>query len=54
MTRIRIGVMLFILGIMAADSECLLIPIALLITGAWLAKDMVGNYGGREQDSESH
>lgn len=39
--RTTIGVVLFILGIMAADSECLLVPIALLVAGAWLGKDMV-------------
>lgn len=38
-----IGLVLFILGIMCADSECLLIPIALLLIGAVMAKDMVGS-----------
>lgn len=30
------GVIIFILGLTAADSECLLIPIAMLVTGAML------------------
>lgn len=47
--RTTIGVMLFILGIMVADSECLLVPIALLVAGAWLGKDMVmSDEQGRE------
>ena len=42
-TRTYIGLVLFILGIICADSECLLVPIALLLIGGYMAKDMVGS-----------
>lgn len=45
MTNVKtiIGLVLFILGIICADSECLLVPIALLLIGGYMAKDMVGS-----------
>lgn len=45
MTNVKtiIGLVLFILGIMCADSECLLVPMALLLIGGYMAKDMVGS-----------
>lgn len=45
MTNVKttLGLVLFILGIICADSECLLIPIALLLIGGYMAKDMVGS-----------
>lgn len=45
-----IGVMLFILGIITADSECLLVPIALLLIGAVMAKGMVKGHEESRKD----
>ena len=49
-TRTYIGLVLFILGIICADSECLLVPIALLLIGGYMAKDMVGSNDKSRED----
>lgn len=52
MTNVKtiIGLVLFILGIMCADSGCLLVPIALLLIGGYMAKDMVGSNDKSRED----
>lgn len=37
----RIGVVLMMLGMVTTDSKWLIVPIALMIAGAWLAKGLL-------------
>ena len=37
----KVGMMMLAFGIMTADSEWLLVPIALLTAGVWLMKDLI-------------
>lgn len=41
MIKEKIGMVLFALGIMSADSEWLIVPTALVIAGMWLMKGLV-------------
>lgn len=43
----RIGVIMFCLGVMMADSECLLVPIAVIALGAALYK--IGKARGEQE-----
>ena len=42
MLKTRIGLVLFTLGIVTADSEWLIVPITLVAIGAWLMRDIIG------------
>lgn len=45
--KIRTGTLLIILGICTADSEMLIIPMALLIAGAWMARGLMQDDPGK-------
>lgn len=47
MLKTKIGAALFLLGTVTADSEWIVIPVALVLLGAWLMRGLIN-------DTEEH